>query len=264
MTTWVLETPVFQESGQRLEDAVRELGHTVVAWDDDWWSSGQWPALRGERVVFHGSLVNAARIHEELPWRPGSYCDVGAFYCTAWYEAARPWLLHEEWRVATAEQLCEDPVAVTQGLTDAEGRVFVRPDSPLKPFSGRVLRAAEIEPAKLDHGFYFDDLTIPVVVAPVRSVTREWRFVVVDQQVVAGCEYEASSRTPAGGALTDEASALAAKVAASLRPPADVYVLDLCEAEGHLMLIELNPFGGADLYECDAADVVEAVVGHCA
>ncbi|MCA9317196.1 MAG: ATP-grasp domain-containing protein [Planctomycetes bacterium] len=259
VTTWVLETPVFQESGPRLEAAVRELRHTVVAWDDDWWSSGRWPELKGERVVFHGSLANAARIHEQLPWRPGSYCDVGAFHCTAWYEAAQPWLLHEEWRVATAEQLCEDPVAVPQGLAAAEGRVFVRPDSPLKPFSGRVLRAAEIEPAKLDHGFYFDDLSIPVVIAPVRSVTREWRFVVVDQHVVAGREYEASSRAAGGGGLPDEVSALAVQVAASMPPPADVFVLDLCDADGELRLIELNPFGGADLYECDAAAVVEAL-----
>ncbi len=262
MATWVLESSVFADSGPLLEAAVRELGHTVVAWDDDWWSSGQWPPLEGEAVVFHGSLANAARVHEELPWRPGSYCDASAFHCTAWYEAARPWLLHGEWRVASAEQLCDDPVAVTQGLTDAEGRVFVRPDSPLKPFSGRVLRAAEIEPAKLDHGYYFEDLTIPVVVAPVRSITREWRFVVVDKRVVAGCEYEASSRSPAGGGLADDASALAAQIAAAFPSPADVFVLDLCEVDGQLKLIELNPFGGADLYECDAAVVVGAVSAH--
>ena len=36
-------------------------------------------------------------------------------------------------------------------------RIFVRPDSPLKPFSGRVLDRDSISLAALDHGFYFDD-----------------------------------------------------------------------------------------------------------
>jgi hypothetical protein len=41
--------------------------------------------------------------------------------------------------------------------------------------------------------------------------------------------------------------------------PADVYVLDVCESDGDLRLIEINPFGGADLYACDAISVVRAV-----
>jgi len=250
---------VFQESGPQLEAAVRKCGHSVVAWNDDWWSSGGWPELQGERVVFHGSLANAARVHAELPWHPGSYCDVGAFHCTAWYEEARPWLLHEAWRVIAAEQLCADPIAGTDGLTDAEGRVFVRPDSPLKPFSGRVLITAEIEPAKLDHGFYFDDLSIPVIVAPVRSVTREWRFVVVQGQVIAGCEYEESRRARSGVSLPADVHALAADVVASLDAPADAFVMDLCEADDELRLIELNPLGGADFYDCDPSAIVRAV-----
>ncbi|MGE0191585.1 MAG: ATP-grasp domain-containing protein [Planctomycetota bacterium] len=259
MGTWVLETSVFAESGARLEAAVREAGHSAVAWDDDWWSSGGWPELQGERVVFHGSLGNAARVQAELPWRPGGYCDVGAFHCTAWYERARPWLLHAAWRAMTAEQLCSDPVSATDGLTDGEGCVFVRPDSPLKPFSGRVLPAAEIEPTRLDHGFYFDDLSISVIVAPVRLVTREWRFVVVRGQVVADCEYEESRRARSGGSLPDEVNALAVEVAASLDAPAAAFVLDLCEADGELKLIELNPFGGADFYDGDPSAIVRAV-----
>jgi hypothetical protein len=35
------------------------------------------------------------------------------------------------------------------------------------------------------HGFYFDDVRLPVVVAPVQPVEREWRYVVVDRSVVA-------------------------------------------------------------------------------
>jgi len=35
--------------------------------------------------------------------------------------------------------------------------------------------------------------------------------------------------------------------------------MDVCEADGQLHLLELNPFSGADLYSCDRAAVVSAV-----
>ncbi|MEM7385179.1 MAG: hypothetical protein AAF514_09570 [Verrucomicrobiota bacterium] len=64
--------------------------------------------------------------------------------------------------------------------------LFLRPDSPLKPFSGRVVEVKDISLEKLDHGFYYEDETLPVVAAPVRQVGNEWRFVVASQRVVAG------------------------------------------------------------------------------
>ena len=41
--------------------------------------------------------------------------------------------------------------------------------------------------------------------------------------------------------------------------PEPVFVLDLCEHAGELRLLELNPFSGADLYDCDRARIVAAV-----
>jgi hypothetical protein len=44
-----------------------------------------------------------------------------------------------------------------------------------------------------------------------------------------------------------------------LPAPQEVYVLDICESGSELRLLELNPFSGADLYACDAADVAKQV-----
>ena len=38
-----------------------------------------------------------------------------------------------------------------------------------------------------------------------------------------------------------------------------VYVLDVCQCNGELRLLELNPFGGADLYACDAYAIIDSV-----
>ncbi len=137
--------------------------------------------------------------------------------------------------------------------------IFVRPDSPLKPFSGRVLERGQISLAALDFGFYFDDPTLPVVVAPVRQVQREWRYVVADGRVVAGSSYVADGRRALPDEPTGEPWTFAQTVASSIEAPEIVYVLDVCESGGDLRVLELNPFSGADLYACSADDVVRTV-----
>ena len=49
------------------------------------------------------------------------------------------------------------------------------------------------------------------------------------------------------------------EVASTMLPPCPVYVLDICQVGDEFRLIELNPFGGSDLCECDSEAVVEAV-----
>jgi hypothetical protein len=202
-------------------------------------------------VVFHGSLELAARLARQKVWTPGAFCAVEAFCCSAWYPRAARWLLHASWQVKPAVELVQHPPALDP--------LFVRPDSPLKPFSGRVLPRDALSLAALDHGFYYDDPALPVIVAPVRRVGREWRYVVVDRRVVAGSAYDPVSRCSLPDAPGGAPWRLADEIARDLEPPELVYTLDLCECDGELYLLELNPFSGADLYACDARAVVEAV-----
>ena len=62
-------------------------------------------------------------------------------------------------------------VATEFGCTD---RIFVRPDNPLKPFSGRVLDVDWGSRKSLDHGFYYEDETLPVIVAPIVDVACQF------------------------------------------------------------------------------------------
>ena len=182
---WVLESAVFG-SGFDLTSAAIAAGHRVTTWNDEWWRAGDWPTWGEEPTLFHGSLGNAARIADELPWRPGSFCQAARYPCSEWYPRAEPWLLNQGWQIMPASQLVANPPPFE--------RVFVRPDSPLKPFSGRVLNRSKITLQALDFGYYYEDPDIPVVVAPVRLVGLEWRYVVVDKRVIAGSGYEPNGR----------------------------------------------------------------------
>ncbi|NQU22383.1 MAG: ATP-grasp domain-containing protein [Candidatus Nealsonbacteria bacterium] len=259
MLTWVLESSVFEDGHARLKQAARNACQKVITWDDDWWSNGEFPDLSTGAVVFHGSLGNAARVRAELPWAPGAFCNTEAFVCSAWYPKAREWLVHTNWCVRPANEFVRDPDAALSEIGGARDDFFVRPDSPLKPFSGRVLSRESVSLEALDHGFYYDDESIPIVVAPIAAIGAEWRFVVVDRIVVASCRYEAEGRSESvplsGGAQWDFAQEIAHK----LTPPDVVYTLDICESDGGLRLLELNPFSGADLYACDRSAIVVAV-----
>ena len=121
-----------------------------------------------------------------------------------------------------------------------------------------MLDVGAINLRALDHGFYYDDDDLPVLVSPRRTIGREWRFVIVDRSVVTACEYEASRRGVPGEIL-DSALALASQVAANPWQAADAFVVDVAEVDGEPRVMELNPLSGADLYTCDARAVVTAV-----
>ncbi|MBL9085924.1 MAG: ATP-grasp domain-containing protein [Planctomycetia bacterium] len=257
---WVLESAMFEDRHRALRDAAAAEGHRAIEWDDRWWRDGRAPTIDGP-AIFHGSLGNAARVRHELPWEPGAYCDVDAFRCSAWFPRARPWSLQRTWVETSVRALTAAPAVVLAPLP-ASDEVFVRPDSPLKPFGGRVVRRSRLSPAALDHGYYYDDLDLPIVVAPVRKVSREWRFVVVDRRVVAGSGYDGPSRRAVASQAQDAVWEFAAEVARQLEPPEPVYVMDVGEADGALHVVELNPFSGADLYACDRTSIVRAVAAH--
>ena len=257
-TSWVIEPQVFPATYERFSSAICDAGHRVVEWSDDWWRSGNWPSLGTEPIVFHGSLGNAARIHTELFWQPGAFCNVAAFHCSQWYPVVARWLIHRRWHLTCADELVEHSGEILRHIGSPE-RFFVRPDSPLKPFAGRVLSREQLSLKALDHGFYYGDASLSVIIAPVREIGREWRYVVVMGGIVAGSAYEATRRQQRPDDPTGEPWKFAAHIAANIPAPDEVYVLDICEADGDLHLMELNPFSGADLYACDANSIVAAV-----
>ena len=250
----MLEHDVFADADDALARAATSAGDQIVRWTDDWWLDQRWPKLSGS-VMFHGSLSNADRVARELPWTPGAFCSTDRFACSAWWPGVAHALVSSRHLFTTVAELVADGAP-----SDFGSRVFVRPDSPLKPFSGRVVDVARLSLAALDHGYYYDNEALPVVVTPEVEIGEEWRFVVANSEVVAGCAYGADGRT-AGEAVTSEHEAWshAGEIVQGLRSPDPVFVLDICRTPGGLKLLELNPFSGADLYSCDRHAVVAAV-----
>ncbi len=255
---WILEKSIFADNHQRLEKAAADQGHSVIEWNLDWELGDRPPRWQNEAILFHGSLGNAQNVVENFPWQPGAYCKVAAFQCSAWYCDAAQFLVHDAWRKMPLQEFVAHSNEVLDSL-DIRDSFFVRPNSPLKPFAGRVLPRRELQLADFDHGFYFDDASIEVVIAPKRIIGKEWRFVVVDGELVTGSEYEANGRSEETTAVPLNVETFAAQVVSSIQAPEAVFIIDVCDCEGDLRLMELNPFSGADLYACDRAKIVESI-----
>jgi len=257
---WVLEREVFNDNHDRLSEAANAAGHRVIQWDDFWWETENWPSLENGYTIFHGSLGNASRIASELPWQPGVFCNTSAFACHAWYEKVKKWLIHKEWVFTNvAEFVAQHDLYLAE--IGSPKSFFVRPDSPLKPFSGRVVQSGEISFEVLDYGFYYDDKNLPIVITPVTDIGMEWRFVIAGREAIASSAYEASDRTETNSGCPSEVTNFVEEVAKALSPPDPIYILDVCSSRGSIKLVEINPFSGADLYACDRNAIISAVEG---
>lgn len=125
--------------------------------------------------------------------------------------------------------------------------------------SGRVLDVENVSLRSLDYGFYYEDEHLPIVVTSLAEIGREWRIIISNAKPVAASSYEADGRSEADVICPDKVIAFSRDVAEKLDPPDPVYVMDICETDSGLKLLELNPFSGADLYACDRRAIVQAV-----
>ncbi|HEY1556835.1 MAG TPA: ATP-grasp domain-containing protein [Kofleriaceae bacterium] len=252
---WLIEVGVFPETASRVCAAIEARGDRWTRYVDGI-AEAELPP-RDAYVVFWGSLAAAYRDRVAASWRPGAIGDIEQFRVASYAPRLGPLFVNTDAVTTSVRGLVENRRDVLAMLHQPR-RVFVRPDSALKPFAGRVLDAAAIDRAALDYGFYYDDDALPIVVAPARQIQREWRVVVAEGRVVTGCAYTAERRG-AEEALPVPVREIAREVSNLDWQPAPIYIVDVAEVDHQVRVLELNPFSGADLYRCDPHAVVEVV-----
>lgn len=235
MTTWIIETNL-NSACEAIACAAEWAGHKVIRW-----SFGQ-PIPNVNDAIFLGSLT-------ECPNMPGCQGNPESLMVSNWMPMVADLALNRDALFTTVE-LCQTNLLPWP-------RVFVRPDSAMKPFSGRILNQEELSPKALDIGFYYNDPSLPILIAEAVPLEQEWRYVAVNGQLVAHSGYLADGRT----ALTSIAPEQATEVAQAALDvsPEPTVVIDICKVTGgDFKLVEYNLFSGSDLYGCDPEAVVDA------
>jgi len=150
------------------------------------------------------------------------------------------------------------PFSSAQAILGKQVRLFIRPSADSKVFEGGVYDleglAAATEETKVT------DAT-PVVVASPIQVEVEWRFIIVDREIVAGSEYRRWGRVSTQGSIPQAAIEFA--VEAALRwSPADIYCLDLASTSNRLGIVEANCFNASRFYGAPVERIIRAVNAH--
>jgi hypothetical protein len=206
-------------------------------------------------VIFRGTLPLMRHIQATRRWRPGGWCDFRNLACSTYYAHFGPYLLNADYAllpIAEAVRLAN----VLLARHGVAGEVFVRPDSVGKNFTGTVT-----DRATLTHKFQgagFDPETMVLMARP-KKVGREWRLVVVNGKVIAGSQYRNAHEVEESPGCPEEALRFAATVLERVNwRPAPAFVMDVCESEDGLRVLELGSFGCSGHYAADVAVVVRA------
>lgn len=254
MTTWVLQSSgIDDHNTTKLFEALegqnipfKDVG--VIPFTD------RLPGIElidpDDRNIFYGStkLIKLIGAHKEFT--PGVWYDPDTFNVDAWSTHHGGDMLNAHPSVM--------PISKFLQWSFPNDRMFVRPFSDLKDFSGGVVE-------KTSRRKWFEELsygTIPVeqlvAVSPVRELEKEWRFVVRNNGVIAGSQYRSN-----GVLNTKDRVALMAWVNADIFAsrwmPAPVVMMDVALVDNDFKIIEFNCFNASGFYDCDLDMIVEEV-----
>ncbi len=264
---WILDAVAFDSYHDELAAAVKRYGHSVVSlnrpsppyqWDDTG-NSYRKAFPPGSCVVTHGDVDLVRRVLEDGIWTPGAFACVERFFCSHYYAHLGRFLLNRDYIMLPYAELprCQEFLFSTLGRDDT---LFVRPDSPLKLFTGMTIAQSTFDRDYEFMGFYEFPIESIVVVSSPKQIVAEWRFVVADRKIVTGSQYVDRNEKVLRIAEDPNALAFANSVLESGFEPDPVWVLDVCKTEdGQYHLLEIGGFSFAGLYACDKDAVVQAV-----
>lgn len=260
---WILQTDIFEENLHILQEEISRQGMHYEVYDYKPFTDANDIISRykeNDCVIVYGSL-QMCHIFKKSTFIPGVYCDLDSFKCSNYYPYFGECLLNNKYMLMPYGDLLRQKNFIFDTLGHGEC-VFIRPDSGFKNFTGCIVHKQNWEK---DIPYIYDyavDSNTLILVAPYQYVDKEWRFIVVDNEVVSGSQYRNASGTKLCEATTDIYDfAQYAVDAASLRgfKTDRAWCIDICETKDSLCVLEIGCFSSAGLYVAPKAPIVQEV-----
>lgn len=137
---------------------------------------------------------------------------------------------------------------------------FMRPVSDKKSFSGSVMNNLELKDMQQSAQdgnilLAIDDL---VVIAPLQTIYAEYRFWVVDGQIVTCSRYKLGQQVVYMSQV-DEHIVVYAQEQVNRWQPNRAFVIDIADTEYGLKVIEINAINSSAFYTGDIGKLVKAI-----
>lgn len=260
--TWLIESDVYGDEVTPLLNEIIRQGMAAQVITHQALKKGsvlvvnEEPLTAGACVIGYGTYPFARQIQLHHQWVPGAWCCAEKLDCATYFAYFGKYLLNQHYTILPGVEAIRqrDWLYSVFGHND---EVFARPTSCHKLFVGRCVSRDNFTSALAPTRY---DPTTLLVIASPRPIDREWRVVVVEDRVIAGSQYAVKGKRALAADFPAEIKSFAESMLSEVRwRPDPVFMLDICESEGQLWLVELNSFSGSWLYRCDLSAVVHAV-----
>jgi hypothetical protein len=259
--TWLIEAGVYGDETAPLLEEIRRQGLAGEVVPYEVLRKGSVPVIGGQPllpeacVIGYGTFPFARQIQIHHHWVPGAWCSAENLDCATYFAYFGKFLLNQHYAMMSGVEA----IRQHDWLFSVFGRdeeVFARPTSCHKLFVGRLVGrdvfSSALAPTR------YDPVT-PVVIAAPRPIAREWRMVVAGDRVISGSQYAVGGVRAIAAGCPEEVRGFAQSMLSEVRwRPDPIFMMDVCESEGQLWLVELNSFSGSWLYRCDLSAVVAA------
>ncbi len=229
---------------------------------------------KDECVIVQSSLNLARQLMKEKGWIPGPWLNSKAYECTAFYPYLGKYLLNKDFIMlprGSVNDKWSDIINTFCGPDDDDA-VFIRPSSGIKTFTGKVFQTKHLK----EDWEWVEEFTEPedmVIIASVKEIEKEWRFVCADHSIITGSLY----KQRIGGAVSSgkyreipmaphdngdrddlEAHQLAIAIASEGYKCDPMYTIDICKtANERFHLLEIGSYSCAGLYDCNPKIMVK-------
>jgi hypothetical protein len=261
---WLIEKGIFTETEEKLAEVLKDKGietkfMSYVPFDKDVASRAKEIYPKEKDVVFYGSLNFAIKLRE-LGWQ-GLFANYEKYDCLSYYPVFKDNLLNGGYFMLPFGDLLNKRDTIFE-LFD-EDKVFIRPNSVLKEFTGQVVSKLNFEEAVKVMGFYETPPNSLVIVSSLQYILREYRFVIINGEVVTGSLYHdfGNSDKVLNLPCEDRGAIEYAQKMAKLYNPDPVWILDICYEHrwDSYKVLEIGCFSFAGLYGCDLGVIVDEI-----
>ena len=208
--------------------------------------------------VFCFGSVKMSRVAKKYDWYPGSLLNENHDY-RVYSEHYKHNLLNYDSKV----QRFGDDIKLE--------RFFARPCEDNKTFTGKVYDIEEWNDFKqlIIDGKYTTSLdeNTEIQISTVKEVTKEWRFWIVDGQIITGSLYRAGDLIFGSDVIDDGAKWFCLGMVSKMDPSsyrlAEAFVMDICEVlidgKPEYKIVECGCINSAGFYKADMQKLIYAI-----
>ena len=278
---WVIDKYLFDEYEDRLSTAIQNSGANVYFYDDICGKTfKEWileKFTQDDIVVFHGSLQHGRQL-TQLPIYPGVFMTIDNYECYKYYGYYGEKLLNSEYLMMGLNDVVRNKYMIQKlvpsfgfGERGNQSNIFIRPSNGYKTFAGQVISIEQLE-KEIDilmKSYGGVDPETLILLSKQQEINEEYRFIVVDGNVITGSlymdNYNRKTLKPYYDKPVDEMSEAFkfAKLVANVHQPDKAFTIDICSVDyGDYKLfkiLEINSFNCASMYGAEYEKIVNSI-----